>query len=146
MTDRPPPNAPRRWNVEVEGIRWLPRMTDKARMSANGTLGAYLLGHSPVDRALLVRLGLSTDEFAALAAGCEDDRAVLDALRRRGFDEARVRNWSDRFEATYRTYIHLWDVDEGYVAPSPVERVMLSAFRPVEGAVMAAARKFLPRP
>ena len=37
-------SIPRRWSVEVDGIRWLPRMTDKARMHRSGRLGAYLLG------------------------------------------------------------------------------------------------------
>ena len=66
-------------------------MADKARMRENGTLGAYLMGHSPVDRALLARLGLTTDEFVALALANPDDAALLAALRGRGFDEARVR-------------------------------------------------------
>src|SRR5271155_4189242 len=82
---------PRRWNVEVDGIRWIPRMIDKARMRQNGTLGAYLMGHSPVDKALLKRLNMTTDEFVQIANANPDDAAVLAALRQRGFDEAAVR-------------------------------------------------------
>ena len=34
-------------------------MIDKARMNDRGELGAYLLGHSPVDSALLTRAGIT---------------------------------------------------------------------------------------
>jgi Domain of unknown function (DUF5069) len=134
-------SVPRRWSVEVDGIRWLPRMIDKARMHRSGRLGAYLLGHSPVDHALLVRLGVTTEQFAEIVDRCADDEAVLAALRSRGFDEARVRRWSERFPATYKTYIFLWDVDEGYVRPSAVQALGLAAFRPIEGAVMELVRR-----
>jgi hypothetical protein len=139
-------NTPRRWNVEVDGIRWLPRMTDKARMSASGELGAYLIGHSPVDHALLKRLGLSTDEFIAIAAAHPDDASVLQALREHGMDEPRVRRWSDNFERTYRRYIWLWDVDEGYVQPNPAQRVGLTIYRPLENGISALLRRLLPAP
>ena len=115
-------------------------------MSARGTLGAYLLGHSPVDRALLRRLGITTREFAQLVEDAPDDAAVLSALRLRGFDEPRVRRWSESFEKRYRGFIHLWDLDDGYVAPSPLERPFLAAFRLVEGPLMALLRKALPAP
>jgi len=134
-------SVPRRWTVDVDGIRWLPRMIDKARMRDRGELGSYLLGHSPVDRALLARLGLTTDEFAALVRAAPDDAAVLAALKARGWDEARVRRWSDRFPSTYRTYIMLWDIDEGYVRPSALQSLALAAFRPFESAAMEVVRR-----
>ena len=84
-------------------------------MRQRGALGAYLMGHSPVDKALLKRLGLRTDEFVAIVARSADDAAVLAALRTRGFDEPAVRRWSDGFPQRYATYIKLWDLDEGYV-------------------------------
>lgn len=134
-------STPRRWSVEVDGIRWLPRMIDKARMHRSGRLGAYLLGHSPVDRALLMRLGLTTEQFAEIVDRSPDDQAVLTALRARGCDEERVRRWSARFPATYRIYIRLWDIDEGYVRPNAVQAIGLAAFRPIEGAVMDLVRR-----
>lgn len=115
-------------------------------MNARGTLGAYLLGHSPVDAALLNRLGITTAEFAELAAAAPDDAAVLRALRARGFDEARVRRWSGSFERRYRVQTHLWDIDDGYVAPSPLERPLLAVFRAVEGPLMALLRRTLSAP
>ena len=134
-------SIPRRWNVEVDGIRWLPRMIDKARMQRSGRLGSYLLGHSPVDHALLVRLGVTTEQFAEIVDRCADDEAVLGVLRARGYDEARVRRWSERFRATYRIYIRLWDVDEGYVRPNAVQAIGFAALRPIEGAVMDLVRR-----
>ena len=132
---------PRRWTVDVDGIRWLPRMIDKARMKAAGSLGAYLLGHSPVDRSLLQRLKVTTDEFAAIVASQPDDHGVLTALRARGFDEASVRRWSDRFETTWRMFIPLWDLDEGYRTPTVFEMPFVSMMRVVEGPLMDALRK-----
>jgi hypothetical protein len=132
---------PRRWNTEVDGIRWLPRLIDKARMQQRGELGNYLLGHSPVDRALLTRMGLTTEQFSEIVRHAPDDAAVLGAIRARGFDEARVRRWSERFTSTYRTYIMMWDIDEGYVRPNGVQAVGLALFRPLEGATMALLRR-----
>jgi uncharacterized protein DUF5069 len=138
--------VPRRWNVDVDGIRWLPRMIDKARMSATGNLGAYLIGHSPVDHALLTRLGLSTDEFVAIAAARSDDVSVLQTLREHGMDEPRVRRWSDNFERIYRRFIWMWDVDEGYVRPNPAQGIALAIYRPIQDWVSALLRKLLPAP
>lgn len=137
----PPPTVPRRWNTELDGIRWLPRLIDKARMSQRGELGNYLLGHSPVDHALLTRMGLTTEQFSEIVRQSPDDAAVLDAIRARGWDEARVRRWSARFASTYRTYIVLWDIDEGYVRPTGVQALGLALFKPLEGAAMSAMRR-----
>lgn len=142
----PPLTKPRRWSVDVDGIKWLPRMIDKARMREGGALGAYLLGHSPVDRSLLERLGMSTDEFAALACRCADDPAALAALRTRGFDEARVRKWSDNFETRFKVYIPLWDLDEGYREPKAFEKPIIALMRTIEGPLMGLARKLLKAP
>ncbi len=139
--------VPRRWTIELDGIRWLPRMIDKARMRERGELGSYLLGHSPVDRALLARAGLSTDEFAAVVRASPDDASVLAALRARaGWDEARIRRWSDRFASTYRRLIPLWDLDEGYRRPNPLEAFGMAVFHPIEGAVMEMYRRFRAAP
>ena len=122
-------------------------MIDKARMRADGRLGSYLLGHSPVDRALLGRLEMTTENFAALVLAHSDDASVLAALRERGFDEARVRRWSARFETTWKAYIPLWDLDEGYTKPSSSAMALaLSALRIVEVPLMGLARRILKAP
>jgi uncharacterized protein DUF5069 len=135
------PTVPRRWNTEIDGIRWLPRLIDKARMLHRGELGNYLLGHSPVDHALLTRIGLTTEQFSQIVREAPDDDAVLAAIRARGWDEARVRRWSARFTSTYRTYIVLWDIDEGYVLPTGVQALGLAMFKPIEGAAMRMFRR-----
>jgi hypothetical protein len=140
------PTRPRRWNVEIDGICWLPRMSDKARMREGGTLGAYLMGHSPVDKALLTRLGVTTNEFVELALANRDDAGLLAALRARGFDEAAVRRWCANFTKTYAGYIPLWDLDEGYRAPNAFERPMIAFAKMVEGPVMSAVRKLITAP
>jgi hypothetical protein len=137
---------PRRWNVEIDGIKWLPRLSDKARMSANGTLGAYLVGHSPVDYALLKRLGVTTAEFVALANREASDAGILAALRARGFDEAKVRAWSDSFETRYKVYISLWDLDEGYRPPNALEKALIPLARKLENPAMTLLRKIRPLP
>jgi Domain of unknown function (DUF5069) len=117
-------------------------MIDKARMDDRGELGAYLLGHSPVDFALLARAGVTTAEFAEIVRRSRDDQAVLAALRAcSGFDEPRIRRWSDRFRSTYRILIPMWDLDEGYIRPNPLGALVLAAVRTVERPAMAAVRR-----
>ncbi len=99
MTTTPP----RRWNEELGGIRWLPRLIDKARMAQRGELGTYLFGHSPIDIALLRRLGLTHKAVrGSVVAANPDDAAVLAALRQQhGYDDARLTRWSDRLPARH---------------------------------------------
>lgn len=137
---------PRRWNVDIDGICWLPRMADKARMSAGGTLGAYLMGHSPVDKALLVRLGMTTEDFVALANAQPDDAALLAALRARGFDEDRVRKWSGNFTRRYAGLIPLWDIDEGYKPVSGFQRPLVAFAKIVERPMMSLIRRISSAP
>ncbi len=99
-----------------------------------------MLGHSPVDHALLTRLNLTTEQFAAIVRQAPDDGAVLAAVRA-GWDEARVRRWSERFPSTYRLYIALWDLDEGHVRPNRWQALGLALFRPLEGVAMALVRR-----
>jgi Domain of unknown function (DUF5069) len=131
---------PPRWNIEVDGIRWLPRMIEKARMRERGTLGAYLIGHSPVDAALLKRLNISTEVFVQLVCLQPDDMNVLIALRARGIDEAAVRRWSEDFPRRYAPYIRLWDLHEGYTPPKRWQAPLIAGFRHVEEPLMRGFR------
>jgi Domain of unknown function (DUF5069) len=133
--------VPRRWSVELDGVRWLPRMIDKARMRNRGELGPYLLGHSPVDHALLKRLKLTTDRFAEIVRDAPDDDAVLAAVRST-WDEPSVRRWSGRFTSTYRFYIPMWDVDEGYTRPTRLQALGFALYRPFEPIAMGLIRRF----
>jgi len=138
--------VPRRWSDEVDGIRWLPRLIDKARMSSGGDLASYLFGHSPIDRGLLTRLGVTTAAFAAIVADAPDDAAVLSALRARGFDEARVRRWSARLPSPYRLIITMIDIDEGYTHATWFDRAWMGAFRMIEVGAMGLVRLVSPAP
>lgn len=138
--------VPRRWSDTLDGIAWLPRLIDKARMAQSGALGAYLFGHSPFDAALLKRLGTTTEEFGAIVASATSDAAVLAALRSRGFDEARLALWSARLPYTARFYTLIWDVDDGYVNPNLAGRAALAIWRAVERPVMGAVRLIRKRP
>jgi hypothetical protein len=91
-------------------------------------------------------LGTSTDDFAAIVAGCSSDADVLAALRSRGFDEARVRRWSARLPHTARFYTYIWDIDDGYVKPGVVWRTVLSAWRGIERPVMGLLRVIFKAP
>ena len=117
---------PRRWSEEVGGIKWLPRIIDKARAAMNGTLGDYLYGQSPMDRGLLLALGLSYKEFTNIVRRAGDDEQVLTMLRDRvpeGVDLAR--RWSDRLERRHRLVLFLIDLDDGYAGGWEVLRPVL---------------------
>ncbi|HEY9180314.1 MAG TPA: AI-2E family transporter, partial [Candidatus Baltobacteraceae bacterium] len=106
---------PRRWSDELGGIRWLPRMIDKARAAMKGTLGDYLYGQSPMDRSLLRALGLSYQDFTRIVreAGDDDERA-LQLLEQRcpeGLDLAR--RWSQQLPRR-RGFLFIIDLDDGY--------------------------------
>jgi hypothetical protein len=85
-------------------------------------------------------MGVSTDEVATIVRAAPSDEAVLGALRST-WDEARVRRWSDRFTSTYRTFILMWDIDEGYVRPTALQALALAFYRPFEGVTMEVVRR-----
>ena len=109
---------PRRWSDELGGIRWLPRMIDKARAALSGTLGDYLYGQCPMDRSLLRALGMTYKDFTGIvrAAG-NDDQKVLDLLEERSAPAMDLaRRWSGRIAQSYKLFGFLLDVDDGYAA------------------------------
>ena len=109
---------PRRWSDELGGIRWLPRMIDKARAAMTGTLGDYLYGECPIDRSLLRALGISYKDFTAIVrtAGDDDDKILAMLRERSNPDLELARKLSDRIAQTYRFFGFLLDVDDGYAA------------------------------
>jgi hypothetical protein len=85
---------------------------------------------------------VTTEEFASLVSASAGDDAVLATLRSRpGWSEDRLRRWSERFTSTYRLYIPLWDLDEGYRRPTAFQAVGIKMFRPIEGPTMALVRR-----
>ncbi len=110
-------SAPRRWSDELGGIRWLPRLIDKARAAMRGALGDYLYGQSPMDRSLLRALGLSYRDFTSIVrqAG-DDDGKVLALLEERSPEGlALARRWSERLERRHKPFLYLVDLDDGYI-------------------------------
>jgi predicted PurR-regulated permease PerM len=109
---------PRRWSDDLGGVRWLPRLIDKARAAVAGTLGDYLYGQDPLDRSLLRALGIDYRTFTGIVrkAGCDDEK-VLELLLDRvphGLDLAH--RWSDDLPKRYRALLFLIDGDDGYGA------------------------------
>jgi hypothetical protein len=106
---------PRRWSERADGIYWLPRLIDKARAAMAGNLGDYLFAQSPMDRALLQKLGLGHREFATIVRNASDDASVLAAVTARdsGAPE-RARAWSEGLPRRHRLFLWLIDVDDGY--------------------------------
>ncbi len=73
---------PRGRDVVIGGIPWLARMTDKARAKAAGTIGDYIYP-CPVDQRLLRELGLTAEEFQAIALQAKTDEEVVELVRQR---------------------------------------------------------------
>jgi hypothetical protein len=108
---------PRRWNEEIDGIPWLPRLIDKARALQRGTLGTYLYGQSPTDKSLLQTLGLGHRSFAELIAGAGNDEAVLAAIAARDpLALERARAWGHDLGKRHGWFFFLLDIDDGYTA------------------------------
>lgn len=122
---------PRRWSETIDGIFWLPRLTDKARAAHAGTLGSYLYGQSPVDASLLRALGLSHTAFARIVRVSPDDDAVVRALHAhdpQALERARV--WSGHLKRYHRWFMFILDVDDGYAG---------GIWKPIKPAVNSAA-------
>ncbi len=71
---------PRGMDETLGGYVWLPRMIDKARAKAAGTLGAYV-HPCPVDRTLLARMRVEYATFKRIIMATHTDDEVLAARR-----------------------------------------------------------------
>lgn len=112
LTRRPP----RRWNEEIAGIKWLPRLVDKTRAAIGGRLGSYLYGQSPVDRALLRALGLRYRDFTRIVANAAtDDDIFREIFARSPEGVERARAWSATLPRRHRLFMFVLDVDDGYL-------------------------------
>jgi len=135
---------PRRWSDELGGIRWLPRIIDKARAALAGRLGSYLYGQSPGDENLLHILGTDYPTFTTIVKEAPDDAAVLAALEER-FPEgvARARRWTSRpLPLLFRPLIWMLDFDDGYVdGPLAPVRKPIQALYNVLAGTLRALRK-----
>ena len=73
---------PRSRALVIGGLPWLARMTDKARAKVEGTIGDYIYP-CPVDKRVLGELGVTAEEFTAIAIGNDTDAAVVSAVKGR---------------------------------------------------------------
>jgi hypothetical protein len=125
---------PRRWNERIDGIPWLPRLIDKTRAAVSGTLGAYLFGQSPMDRACLRVLGLRHRELAEIVRRSRTDGDVLEAIAARDPQALeRARNWGTGLAKRHALFLFLLDVDDGYAHASlrpfkPAVNLVVNAF------------------
>ena len=71
---------PRARGLIIGGIPWLARITDKARATDQGRIGAYIYP-CPADQRFLQQVEMSAEEFTRLAAECEDDDAVIERMK-----------------------------------------------------------------
>ena len=132
-------SVPRRWSEQLGGIRWLPRLIDKARSAITGQLGAYLFGQSPVDSALLKALGLSHRAFATIVKEAPDDAAVFTALEAAVPDGIeRARAWSARLPRSHRLFLMIIDIDDGYTGGPLAKRLLNVLSNPFTAVVKRA--------
>jgi Domain of unknown function (DUF5069) len=80
-------------DATLDGYAWLPRMIDKSRANARGSLGSTV-HPCPVDKRCLRRLGVSFSTFTEIVAASATDGEVLVRLRRHGVASPREQ-WFD---------------------------------------------------
>ena len=125
-------------------MKWLPRLIDKTRAALAGTLGSYLYGQSPIDRALLHALGLRYSDFTKIVSNALSDDDVFRELALRvpeGVERARV--WSARLPQRMRLFMFIIDLDDGYV-DQWYWRALRWPVRIAANAVSGAAKRLWP--
>jgi hypothetical protein len=77
---------PRSGSTVIGNTPWLARMTDKARLDFDGTIGQYDLKFPcPMDQGLLERLAIDAKSFQRIAVEHRDDEdQFLNALKEAG--------------------------------------------------------------
>jgi hypothetical protein len=109
---------PRRWNVAVDGVIWLPRMADKARAHNAGTLGMYLYGQSPIDDAFLRAARLDYPTFLDIVREARDDAEVLAGIEGHSPGATpRLLRFSENLPRKAGLILSFIDYDDGYAVP-----------------------------
>jgi quercetin dioxygenase-like cupin family protein len=109
-------------DATLDGYAWLPRMIDKARAKAAGTLGDAV-HPCPVDRRCLALLGIDVGTFGAVVARSAGDAEVLAGLRAVGIATAEAawfdaQAWEDALQAM------VW-CSEGEIISDRAERTVM---------------------
>ena len=71
---------PRHRDMVIGDIRWLARITDKARAKLSSTIGDYIYPW-PADKKFLEEHKLSVDEFTEMVKNNPSDNDMIAALR-----------------------------------------------------------------
>ena len=71
---------PRARSLIIGSIPWLARISDKARASLAGRIGAYIYP-CPADQAFLESVQMSAEAFTELVSSCLDDDAVVEKMK-----------------------------------------------------------------
>ena len=116
---------PRRWNAELSGCLWLPRLLDKgrqfllSRQNGQDLMNGYLYGDFDyADRQLLKFLRTNDAHVLTLLTQMEDDEAVTAALlRESGRSPTEIQAWGKRFRTVNAPFTSMWDADEGRRRP-----------------------------
>lgn len=76
---------PRGGSIEVEGVSWLARMIDKARLQKAGEIEQFDLEYPcPMDQGLLRQLNITSELFQQIAVSANNDETVVKELKKAG--------------------------------------------------------------
>ena len=112
---------PPRWNLELRGLLFLPRMLEKGRRVVAGErhdrnlMNGYLFGRFDyADRGMLKFLRTTETRILDLLRQSEDDAVVARLLlEASGRSEAEIQAWNRRFRTLNALFLAMWDADEG---------------------------------
>ena len=106
---------PRRWNTEVAGMIWLPRLIDKVRAFQAGTLGAYAYP-SALDQSFMRHLRLTPALIESIVRVTDSDEVIGATLRQRiPLSDEEILTRCAAFQEKYRWAFAVLDRDDGYV-------------------------------
>lgn len=71
---------PRARGMIIGGIPWLARISDKARATIQGRIGAYVYP-CPADKRFLEDVQMAADDFTALVGDCPTDDDVIARMK-----------------------------------------------------------------
>jgi quercetin dioxygenase-like cupin family protein len=113
----------RAMDAGLDGYAWLPRMIDKSRAAAAGTLGDAV-HPCPVDRRCLALLGIDVETFGAVVGRSADDAEVLARLRTAGIAPAAAA-WFDAPAWEDALQEMVWRADGETISDREARNVMI---------------------
>lgn len=116
---------PCRWNEELGGCVFLPRVLEKGRRfleserSGQALMNGYIFGDFDYADGMVLRfLRTNEDRLLELLRAEEEDGAVAEQLfRESGRTAGAIASWSRRFRLINAPFGPMWDADEGRRGP-----------------------------